>query len=155
MAEIIADQHVSIGSWVFGTACCILEDGSGVYAAPSVRGADRTVPGVAGDVVRPRTRGPIRFPLVAIVLGDVDPDGAPFADPRVGLAANLAAMHAALLPFAGSPVRTLVHGIDGAPFRTAGCIVVAIDGPDDLSRGVVRVSVDVKIPSGALTLVSP
>ncbi len=114
-----ADQYITIGTWTFGSPCCILEQGYGIHSAPSIRGEDRTIPGVNGEAVRPRRLGPVRFPIVAVIAGDIDRYGNPIADPRRGLASNIAAMRAALLPAATDPLRTLVYGIDGVPVLTA------------------------------------
>ena len=158
MAEITDLEHVQIGAWVFATPACILdgEDGgiSGMLSVPTVVGDDRDVPGIDGEAVRRRKRGPIWRNLPVVVFGDVDKDGVPYASARLGLIANLDEMFAAIMPPSdGSPTRLLVHHLEDGSVRMSDCIVTGVDGPAQVGPHVAKVGLTVKIPSGAVIVV--
>ena len=151
MAEILDSEYVKIGTWVFATPACQLEDISGVFAVAEMRGEDRVAAGVAGVAVRPRSRDALIFALPFVIYGDADPDGDPFTDVREGLVTNVNAMRAAILPPSTSPyTRTIIH-MRGSTSRTAQCIVTAIDGPEPVGSEALRFAAVVKIPAGVWT----
>lgn len=157
MADQILDaEYVKIGDWVFATPACSVEDLSGVWSVPALRGADRAIPGQPGVAVRRRVPDAITFPLPVVVYGDAAPDGTPYQDVRAGLAANIEAMTSAIMPPSSLPyTRTLTHKMASGTTRTAACVVTDLEGPALIGSEAARFGIVVKIPSGSWTVTTP
>lgn len=90
-----------------------------LWNSPSTRGTDRIVP--RADGVRPYRRRPTatRVTLGLVIVGDVDPDGSTWTDPRAGLLHNL---------------DTLKAGVVAPPVRTDGTRLAELHLPDGTMR---------------------
>ena len=156
MPEVVRDEYIQIGAWVFATPACACTDLASVWSAPQVRGDDRPVPGVAGVAARARVRGAIDMVLPVVVFGERDQAGEPHSNVRVGLSLNIQAMFDAILPPTGAdPTRTFEHHLPGGAVRQGPCVVSSVDGPNPVGPSAVRFGVGVRIPAGVLTVVSP
>lgn len=116
-----------------------------------VRGADRLLPGAPG--VRANRRRPtvtiLTFPLD--VLGDVDEDGDPTADPNAGANEHMAYLEPAL----GFLSEDQPNGLVPAIFHrgslndwTADVHFLGFKGSEKLGEFLVRTTFDISIPAG-------
>lgn len=144
-------EALQIGSWTFGTDASVVEDFTPLWTPAGLRAdTNAVIPGAAGVTPRPIVRGPIRFVLQAVIFGDKNAAGTPYADTRVGLKTNLDAFDAAVLaPVAASPfTRTMVHTLPDSSTRTAACQIVGVGDPIPRGAYTVELRLDVLIPTG-------
>lgn len=123
-----------------------------LWQGPALRGGDRLLPGVVG--VKPyRRRATVTTKTLELTIyGDVDPDGAPNADVRAGLEANVDYLRANVADPTnlGDGTRTAVLHLPSGATRTGAVHVLALD-LGELGPTSVRATLDLSIPGGVLT----
>lgn len=123
-----------------------------LWRGPATRGNDRRLPGVPG--VKPyRRRATVsKRTLELVVFGFRDPTGAPYADVREGLEANLDFLRANVTDPTniGDGTRTAVLELPSGATRTGPIHIEDFDVAG-LGPTSVKATMDISLPEGALT----
>jgi hypothetical protein len=142
---ITSTEHATFRGVPLDTPAWSCTDLSVLWSGPAdYRGGDITIPfsrGVrAGRRITPERR--VLIPLV--VYGNADAEGAPYADARTGLRANVDALTALMRPGAGT---LELHLPDGSVRSTTALPVGGLQAAP-LGPGAMRVIIDLLIPGG-------
>jgi hypothetical protein len=125
-----------------------------LYEAPDVRGDNPTVPYRRGALAFRRITGPKAVTLPLVIYGDYDSTGAPHADPRAGLQANIDELKRLVLDqpriTSADGTRLLRHHLPDTTIRKALAQVVGNLGLTELAPTVVRAALDLTIPEGLM-----
>lgn len=114
-------------------------------------GDDRPVPGVTGRLAQPRELDEGIFGLPFVVYGENDLDGVPYADPRVGLRANLRFLRANVFTPPGTADGTrpfTFHELGGATY--AGNVIVQAGASSPRGPILWRSTIRLIVPAGTL-----
>lgn len=124
------------------------------YRTPEVRGADRLLPGTSGVRAFRRRLTVSRYSLPMILTGVYDRFGNSYADAQVGLATNIAWLHAnVLLPTnVGDGTRTAVFTAPGQTPVTTPVHVLGITDPGMQRGAIAFTTLELSCASGALHL---
>jgi hypothetical protein len=144
-------DFVTLGGLTIGSRGLDVHDYDDLLSDAPMRGANRTVPGVAGRAVRPRQLGELRAALVVRLRGDWTRDNQPVA--TSGRVAQLYDHLAALRTVTrNTAVQTLTLQLDGGLVLSADCQVE--DGGrfvrEDGNAWAGIVVVDLTLPDGPL-----
>lgn len=104
LANYAAEGTLTINSVSFNTPAWSVggdEDGEGSLLQlwglmAERRGENRLVPAMSGFIAYPKRLAETDYSLRMIIIGDVNSSGVPYADDRVGLYTNLAAIRAVI-----------------------------------------------------------
>lgn len=125
-------------------------DLSPLWSSAKKRGSDRLVPGVAGVRSYRRRRTVTVRSLPMIVYGDLDQNGAAYADAREGLETNIAYLEANLVEDPGTTAGTR-NAILHRPLSTkSGAVHVLGLELAPLGPSSVRAVLELSIPAGKL-----
>lgn len=148
---ITQDEYVTIASVPLSTPAWELENLFELWQGPDTRGQDRILPGAAG--VRPyRRRATVsRRSLQLAIFGDLNWEGTPYSDWRIGLQTNIDYLRTNVTDpnVTGDGTRQLdVHFADG-DVRSASIHVEAFT-LQPLNWFCVRSTIDVSLLSGVV-----
>jgi hypothetical protein len=142
--------YVTLGGVMMGSKAIDCWDFSDILGAASKRGDDETIDGVAGVTAQDRVSGPLDAFLYVELHSNYTQDNGPVS----GEAARLTNLGTLLDLVRGvaetNTTQTLtLTGWPGGP-HSADCIVKDGFEPEFLGGEIVRVTLDVRLPGGAL-----
>jgi hypothetical protein len=122
-----------------------------LWSGPAVRGGDVTVPHAQGVRPYPRVIDARKVVFELSILGDVDWQGIPNFEPRLGLWNNVEHLRAATRPPGTGDGTVLLEAMTPAGRRLSGLVVVEgflLGG--DLGETATKATIDVVLVSGEL-----
>lgn len=152
MPTITRVEYVEINSVPLATPAWEVNDLSPLWDVAGLRGEDRVVPFAEGALPLRRFRDEMRCQIPLTVYGDVDQDGTPQSDARIGLMENLDYLRVNILTpntVGDGTWELTLHMPDGST-RTADCFVLPPFQMSIISPSCVRGVLDILIPQGFL-----
>jgi len=95
--EIVLAEYLTLDGFSLSTPAWTHLDLSQLFDGPDMRGDNRLIPGAPWVVSFPERPTVSERQLPMVFYGDMNDEGTPYADQRVGLETNLAAFKAAVL----------------------------------------------------------
>lgn len=87
--EIVLPEYLEVNNVPLATTGWLFANVEQLWGDADVRGADRTVPLLEGDLPYPRRRAATSYSLEGLIFGEADGEGNPFASVREGIEQNL------------------------------------------------------------------
>lgn len=124
-------------------------DLTNLWFGGDVRGQDRLIPGVAGVIPYRRRTTVTTYSLPMVIIGDVDQTGTPYSDIWEGLESNINYLRSNVVDptNTGDGTRSATLLMPSGSSRTADIHVLRL-ALGTVSRGVMRATLDISIPSG-------
>jgi hypothetical protein len=153
MPTAIRTEYAELDGLPLSTAAWDTLSLAGLYDSAEVRGDNPTVAYKRGALAFRRITGPKAVTLPLVVYGDFDSDGAPHADPRIGLQDNLDELKQNIAqPRITSldGTRLLRHHMPDGTVRTTEAQVLGPLGLTELTPTTVNAGLELLLPEGLL-----
>ena len=153
MPTAIRTEYAELDGLPLSTAAWDTLSLAGLYDSAEVRGDDPAVPYKRGSLPFRRITGAKAVTLPLVVYGDLDSDGAPHADARIGLQVNLDELKQGIAqPRITSPngTRLLRHHMPDGTVRTTEAQVLGPLGLSELAPTAVEAGLELLLPEGLL-----
>lgn len=150
-------EYVELNGVPMHTDAWVIEDWAALLSGPVLRGTDRVVPYLSGEVALRRRIGAMHTVHPLVVFGDKKWDSSTYSDARVGLWNNVRQLQTAVFtPLAsdGDPTMALIlHVKDGSTWG-AECFCQWTVDSAGIGPQALRGALDIWIPAGYLSLLS-
>lgn len=147
---VTASEYLTVNGVILATPAWRVLDLSALLDETDLRGDDWIIPGAAGQLPQRRTRDRSRRTFPFAVFGEQDQNGGSYANPRVGLVANVEYLRANLgvATVSAAGTVTAVWTRPDASTKSAAVHVYGPIGGRKLSPTTLLTTIDLSVPAG-------